>query len=131
MRMDAPRTKEIHDINGLHCCIGFLLHCLGIGLHAHYCWPFALAFGLKRTIGRVEETGWTGGWNFVGLEMWMVPCYPCHRFPQHPVGPCEKPLTKHSSRNAPGAMARTSRLLSLVLAAFAVATSLGVGCVEG
>ena len=58
--MDAPRTKEIHDI-GLHCCIGFLLHCLGIGLHAHYCWPFALAFGLKRTIGRVEETGWTGG----------------------------------------------------------------------
>ena len=59
--MDAPRTKEIHDINGLHCCIGFLLHCLGIGLHAHYCWPFALAFGLKRTIGRVEETGWTGG----------------------------------------------------------------------
>ena len=54
----------------------------------------------------------------------MVPCY--RRFPQHPVGPCEKPLTKHSSRNAPGAMARTSRLLSLVLAAFAVATSLGV-----
>lgn len=129
MRIDAPRTKEIHDINGLHCCIGFLLHCLGIGLHAHYCWPFALAFGLKRTIGRVEETGWTGRCNFVRLEMWLVPCY--RRFPQHPVGPCEKPLTKHLSPNVPGAMARTSRLLSLVLAAFAVATSLGVGCVEG